>query len=186
MQHQSDVPVPAPQRGGDPPGGQIHPQIQGRGDGGHRGESAASFFPPTPPRGAVTGRASLPAVPGDIHHPPSGPPPPGGSAPIVPAAAERRRGGGGGYPLTAGEGSGLPPPPPPPHPPIPGGRRSVPGTGAGGGGGAGAAAAGADVMPVTGHARRLSAGAAVRASAAPLRQLDGGGVGGESFPRCEG
>uniref|UniRef100_A0A8C0NDB2 Kinesin heavy chain n=3 Tax=Canis lupus TaxID=9612 RepID=A0A8C0NDB2_CANLF len=34
MQHQGDVPVPAPQRGGDPPGGQIHPQIQRRGDRG--------------------------------------------------------------------------------------------------------------------------------------------------------
>lgn len=67
---------------------------------------------------------------------------------------------------------------PPPHPR---GSPVCPGNRGGGGGGAGAAAAGADVMPVTGHARRLSAGAAVRASAAPLRQLDGGGCGGRKF-----
>lgn len=45
VQHQSDVPLPAPQRGGDPPRRQIHPQIQGRGDGGHRGESSPASSP---------------------------------------------------------------------------------------------------------------------------------------------
>lgn len=46
MQHQSDVPVPAPQRSGDPPRGQIHPQIQRRRDGGDRGKWPWYLAPP--------------------------------------------------------------------------------------------------------------------------------------------
>lgn len=122
MQHQSDVPVPAPQRGGDPAGGQIHPQIQGRGDGGHRGESAAAL----PPDCAVPGRGEHP-LPGASFSPYPPPPfpgatiPPGGppaARPIVPAAAKRGRGGGGG-----GAPRGTRSPPAglrlPPHPSTP-------------------------------------------------------------------
>lgn len=171
MQHQSDVPVPAPQRGGDPAGGQIHPQIQGRGDGGHRGESAAAL----PPDCAVPGRGEHP-LPGASFSPYT-PPPHSPGRPSLPAVPQppaplfplRRSEGGaavaaappaGPAPLRRGCAS------PPPLDPFPGPRRPPLGgaqTPVRGGGAGAAAAGGADVMPVTGHARRRSAGAAVRA-----------------------